>query len=160
MQYYTFILHSKCSALIFLLTNHCRGLFLMELKKYRLSWQWGRIKSIKIKYLFILKECNLHSRSLCSPPSHFFQFLATFMDFLPLILHNSFIFFVFILANFSFFFHSSYFYFTFLSCIFQSSFLPPDLSHPFRRWGNVFCSHFKKYMTAVLPERDVQCLSI
>lgn len=101
IQYYTFIVHSKCSALIFLfLKNHCKGLFLMEVRKCRLSWQWGRIKSIKTKYLLILKECNLHSR-LCSPLLYFSVsvYLHGFF-FFPLILHN------FTASYFLLYFHS------------------------------------------------------
>lgn len=110
IQYYTSIVHSKCSALIFLfLKNHCKGLFLMEVRKCRLSWQWGRIKSIKTKYLLILKGCNLHSR-LCSPLLYFSVSLYLH-GFSPprLILHN------FTTSFFFLYFHS---FFTILFYLF------------------------------------------
>lgn len=79
---------SKSSDLIFLfLKNHCRGLFLMNSRSVGFPGNGGGLSQSKLN-IFILKECNLHSRRLLSPLLHFFWFLCAFLGFLPFILYN------------------------------------------------------------------------
>lgn len=142
--------------MIFLfLKNYC--LFLMGLKKHMFSGSGKRLSQSK---LFILKEQNFPSRRLCSPLLPFSQFSCTFMDSLPpvsdiliFILIHSFI----PLILFLFHFLALLYLYSFLSsvyfllnfCLLISDFCSTEV-----------CCHSNQFVTAVFPERYLQCLSI
>lgn len=85
IQYYMFIVHSKCSDLIFVFFSEIivGVYFWWNSRSVGFPGSEGGLSQSK------LNICNLHSRRLYSPLWHFFQFLCTFMDFLSLTLFNS-----------------------------------------------------------------------